>query len=63
MLTFKDRMRVEHQELTYRIMKLHDFLWGEIFNGLDARDKELLVEQYAHMKASANALVERIARS
>ena len=63
MSDYKDRMLAEHTELVTRISKLKEFLWGDIFNTLENLDKQLLIEQLAHMQGYESVLAYRLSRA
>ena len=63
MSDFKSRMIDEHSQLVDRIGKLKGFLWGDLYNSLDADSKTLLIQQLAYMQGYETILATRISRS
>jgi hypothetical protein len=59
----KQRMLDEHSQLIERIGKLKSFLWGDLYNSLDADAKTLLIQQLAYMQGYETILATRISRS
>ena len=60
MFDFKERLVAEHSELVERMYKLREFLWGDTFNSLENKHKQLLIEQLAHMQGYESVLAYRL---
>lgn len=61
---FADRMRVELEELSEKVVALAKFVDfdNDVFNSLDAQDRALLSNQLSHMESYEKVLNERLKR-
>lgn len=60
MLDFIGRIKVEKQELDNKLQALESFLSTETFSSLVQEAKELLNEQFIHMKNYSRVLEARL---
>lgn len=56
----QQRVVKEQEDLLDKIKKLEIFLWNDLFNSLDSREKTRLIQQLAYMKSYCYILTERI---
>lgn len=63
MITWRDRLLGESQQLNIRINKLHEFMTTDDFDKLQYEDRELLVQQLDAMDTYASILTKRIVRA
>lgn len=61
--TFLDRLKIENEELSWRIIKLNDFINSEAFANLGSDDRTLLEEQRGIMYSYKRVLEERITKA
>jgi hypothetical protein len=59
-MTYQDRVRVECDELGYRMVSLYRFMTGDAFSSVPAPEQHRLRSQYAGMKSYYEALKLRI---
>lgn len=63
MITWRDRLLGESQQLNIKINKLHEFMTTDDFDKLQYEDRELLVQQLDAMDTYASILTKRIVRA
>ncbi len=59
---FRSRLFTEFSELQQRIVKLENFILGDVYDTLPDIDKEDLKEQRQHMQAYSRVLERRVSR-
>lgn len=63
MVTWRDRLLGESQQLNIKINELHEFMTTDYFDKLQYEDRELLVQQLDAMDTYASILTKRIVRA
>lgn len=63
MITWRDRLLGESQQLNIKINELHNFMTTDDFDKLQYEDRELLVQQLDAMDTYASILTKRIVRA
>ena len=63
MITWRDRLLEESQQLNIKITKLHEFITSDKFDELQYEDRELLTQQLDAMDTYASILAKRIIRA
>jgi hypothetical protein len=58
----QERVVIEKKELDEKLIKLYDFLTGELIQSLPDEDQLLLKQQYKVMKEYSTILSDRIER-
>jgi hypothetical protein len=61
-MDYKDRVRIEYDELSAKTAKLASFMNGEIYARLGAEEKQDLQDQLTLMRAYLALLTRRIKR-
>lgn len=63
MITWRDKLLGESQQLNIKINELHEFMTTDDFDKLQYEDRELLVQQLDAMDTYASILTKRIVRA
>lgn len=63
MITWRDKLLGESQQLNIKINELHEFMTTDYFDKLQYEDRELLVQQLDAMDTYASILTKRIVRA
>lgn len=63
MITWRQRLLGESQQLNIKINELHEFMTTDNFDKLQYEDRELLVQQLDAMDTYASILTKRIVRA
>lgn len=60
MSDYIERMKIEHRELKDKLDKLNNFIHGNLFDELDKRNQQLMIEQSVHMTGYLRTLDTRL---
>ena len=60
LLPYQERVLVERDELSDKVVKLGAFLQGSIFRTVTPEEKERLEKQYSYMKLYLDILDQRV---
>lgn len=63
MITWRDKLLGESQQLNIKINELHEFMTTDYFDKLQYEDRELLIQQLDAMDTYASILTKRIVRA